>query len=109
PPIAVPPPQLCYPAGWHLVAGPEGMTFPVPLYQYDPTAEPQPSQSWWVQFPRPPGPYRTIPANTGVQAGLGYWAYFTTPTTVRTTGFWYDEARVQAPVGQWVQIGNMSE
>ncbi len=95
PPVIGPPaPQTgtaSYPAGWNLVGGPLGTTFPVQLYQLDPT-----------------GTYTTVAPNTPIQAGQGYWAYFANATNVSLTGQGQNSVSVAAPPGQWVIIANPS-
>src|SRR5262249_22762066 len=87
-----PPGAVTYKTGWNLVGGPTGTTFPVPLFQYDPSVN----------------NYKTIPANTPVTAGTGYWAYFTTATPVNLTGVSQTSAVVSVGAMQWTQVGNPS-
>lgn len=87
-----PPTTVTYQVGWNLVGAPTGVTYPVQLYQYDPIA----------------GNYRTIPAGQAVQAGQGYWAYFTQQTSVNLAGIGQTSVVVTAPALQWVQVANPS-
>lgn len=81
-----------YPAGWNLVGGPDGATFPVTLYQWDVAS----------------GQYQTISAGTPVTGGQGYWAYFSAPTSVALNGAGAASVSIPAIPGQWLQIANPS-
>src|SRR5205807_5577995 len=52
--------------------------------------------------------YETLPNTAGVSGGRGYWAYFTTVTTVPLTGNGAPSASVRAAAGQWLMVGNPS-
>lgn len=84
---------ILFQPGTYLVAGPAGTVFTGaldPLYTLDPTTQ----------------TYIAVPANQPVQAGVGYFATFTTLTNVRLSA---DDGRpvsIQAPAGVWMMIGN---
>jgi hypothetical protein len=61
-----PPGGFIYQPGWNIVGGPDGTTFPVTLYLWDPGRR----------------QYATLPPNTPVEHGRGYWAYFNQSTSV---------------------------
>jgi PKD repeat protein len=85
-----------YAAGWNLVSGPTGtvVTGNVgPLYSFPPGAT----------------TYQVIQNGTPLNAGQGYWAYFPTAATSSiafVTAQTPRTASVQAPAGQFFQIGN---
>jgi len=86
---------VTYPAGWNLIAAPQGTPFPRtngPLYTF------RPGDS----------SYETLTTPSTFQAGLGYWAYFAAPTTVALSGVSTTATAVQIPAGQWVLVGNPS-
>lgn len=88
-------PGVNYPAGWNLVAGPAGTAF---------------GQAYGALYTFQSGDsnYRTLAAGQGVDAGKGYWAYFSNPATVAFSGAGSSSASVAAPAGQWVMVGNPS-
>lgn len=83
---------VTYAAGWNLVAGPAGASFPVAAYTWDPLAD----------------QYRQLSPNQSLQAGSGYWAYFNQATTVTLPDDGPNAVSVLLPPGQWVQVGNPS-
>lgn len=91
-----PPPstvQVTYPAGWNIVAGPRGMTFPQasgPLYTLQAGDR----------------AYRVVSPTAGVLPGRGYWAFFPRRTTVTLSGAAAGLEQISAPAGQWVMVGN---
>jgi hypothetical protein len=85
-----------YPAGWNLVGVPEGtiLTGAVgPLYtlQAGDTS------------------YETIPPGSPLHGGVGYWAYFPTPTSVTLNPAAHPWIPLSLPVQQWVMVGNPSQ
>jgi hypothetical protein len=87
--------NVSYPAGWNLVAGPAGSTFPgaTAVYSFPPGAE----------------DYIGRTGATPSSTGYGYWAYYprggspnlaSNPSNCRTT--------ITAPVGQYFMAGNNS-
>jgi hypothetical protein len=84
-----------YQAGWNLVAGPTGTTF---------------SQAVGVLYTFPAGAtdYQQVPNTQPVQAGVGYWAYFSSATTVTLSGSGSVPMTVTAPPSQFIMIGNPS-
>jgi len=88
-------PNVTYQPGWNLVGGPQGQTFTQalnPLYT----------------FQAGDTNYETVPNTQGIVGGRGYWAYFTTTTTVTLSGTSSSTGSVYAPPGQYVMIGNPS-
>jgi PKD repeat protein/heat shock protein HslJ len=88
-------PSVSYAAGWNLVGGPGGSTFPQangPLYTFQAgnTA------------------YQSIPNTQGIVGGQGYWAFFTAQTTVTFAGDSTSPITVQAPANQYIMVGNPS-
>jgi PKD repeat protein len=88
-------PVVTYQPGWNLVSGPSGTLFtqaagPLYTFQAGDTA------------------YEVIGRSGGVQAGLGYWAYFNGLTTVTMAGNGSTSATINVPAGQFVMIGNPS-
>ncbi len=84
---------VSYPAGWNLVAGPEGTLFSGavgPLYTLQ----------------AGDASYRTITAADAARAGYGYWAYFPQTTFIRLAGTVRLPQSLQLPAGQYVLIGN---
>ncbi len=84
---------VSYPAGWNLVAGPEGTVFSGavgPLYTL---------QAGDTR-------YRANAATDAVHAGYGYWAYFPQTTFIRLAGTARLPQSLQLPAGQYVLIGN---
>jgi len=87
---------ITYQPGWNLVSGPAGTLFTQasnPLYTLTATSG---------------GSYTTVPNTQGTASGQGYWAYFTTATTVSLSGTSQTSATVTAPAGQYIMIGNPS-
>jgi len=88
-------PAITYPAGWNLIAAPQGTPFPRtdgPLYTF------QPGDT----------SYESLTPSSTFQAGVGYWAYFATPMTITLSGVSTTSAAVQIPAGDWVLVGNPS-
>ena len=81
-----------YLAGWNLVAAPAGTILPADGSLY--TLQPGDSG------------YETVPAAAGVQAGEGYWAYFSAGTTVVLPSAEPDAYQTDAPAGVWFLVGN---
>lgn len=84
--------SVTYQPGWNLIALPPGAYIPGPL-----------------------GPLYTFQAgNTDYQvaqngqSGLGYWAYFSTPTTAVLPLTLPDSVTLQLPAGQFIMVGNPS-
>ena len=84
-------PSVVYPAGWNLVGVPDGTTLPVDAYLW------QPQQ----------GSYATVPAGQPLTGGNGYWAYFSTATTVSISGG-RPSGVIAAPANGWVMVGDPS-
>ena len=80
-----------YATGWNLVGVPDGTTLPVDAFLW------QPRQ----------GSYLAVPAGQPLQGGDGYWAFFTSATTVPISGG-RPSAVIDAPAGGWVMIGDPS-
>ena len=84
-----------YAAGWNLVGGPSGTTFSQalnPLYT----------------FPAGASSYVQVPNTQPAQAGVGYWAFFNSQTTVTLSGTTTLPFTVTAPAGQYIMIANPS-
>lgn len=79
-------------AGWNLVGAPDGTTLPVDANAWDPQA----------------GSYTSVPAGTALQGGRGYWAFFGAPSSVSLAPTARTTARIVAPAGAWVLVGNPS-
>lgn len=99
-PVAPPPPppvggrQVTYSAGWNLVAGPAGTTFPGAaniLYTFQEGAS-----------------YTLQPNIQGVTEGWGYWAYFAAETTVTFSGAGSSFYTTTLGPGQTKMVGNPS-
>jgi PKD repeat protein len=87
--------SVTYLPGWNLVGGPGGQTFSGannPLYT----------------FQAGDANYETVANTAGIASGKGYWAFFTSPTTITLIASSTNTASVQAPAGQYVMIGNPS-
>ena len=86
--------QITYPAGWNLIGVSAGSTVPVDTYAWDPAIS----------------RYVRVAAGTVLQAGGGYWAYFTTQTAVTLLPTGSDvSAHLSAPAGSWILVGNPSD
>ncbi|HZU75401.1 MAG TPA: PKD domain-containing protein, partial [Dehalococcoidia bacterium] len=86
---------VTYPAGWNLVAGPEGTMFTQstsPLYTFTAGAS----------------SYAVVPCMQGVHAAQGYWAYFASPATVQLGAGSDGQFTATLPAGQFITIGNPS-
>jgi len=84
---------VTYPAGWNIVAGPSGTTISgssAPLFAFPPGA----------------GSYQTLPPGSSLQAGSGYWAYFTTSTSTTLASGGSGTSTVYLAPGQFTLIGN---
>jgi len=84
---------VSYPAGWNIVAGPSGTTIsgsPAPLFAFPPGA----------------GSYQTLPQGSSLQAGSGYWAYFTTSTSTTLASGGSGTSTFYLAPGQFTLIGN---
>jgi PKD repeat protein len=93
--IAAGAPVVRYPAGWNLVAGPSGTSFPQALGSLY-TLQPGDSS------------YEPLPSGAGVQSGAGYWAYFPQPAGVSLSGASTDTAILNLSPGEVVLAGNPS-
>ncbi len=81
---------ITYPAGWNLIGVPNGSTIPGPL-----------------------GPFYTFQAGDtayqavqNLQQGLGYWAFFATPTTASLPFTGPRTVTMLIPARQYVMVGN---
>ena len=84
---------MSYAAGWNLVGGPAGTTIngaTGPLYTYQ-AADTS---------------YETIPSGAPLQAGEGYWAYFSTPATLTPPLATAQTTMVALPASHFVMVGN---
>src|SRR5579885_695784 len=88
-------PNVFYPAGWNLVAGPTGQTFPGagPLYT----------------FQAGDTNYEILPSGSPIAGGRGFWTYFRTPTNVPLIASSQSSITVNAPAGQFIMVGNPSQ
>jgi hypothetical protein len=82
--------KVTYQPGWNLIAVPLNTTIPGPL-----------------------GPLYTYQAGDttyemvqNTQPGLGYWAFFSTPTTATLSAGSPQRVSLPLPAGQWVMVGN---
>jgi len=97
-PTPPPPPSIgantiSLPPGWNLIGGAEGASLtgtPGPLYTYQ------------------GGGYQIVNAGTGLQPGLGYWAYLPTGGSLTLPVVPLQAQSIPLPPGQWVMIGNPS-
>lgn len=92
-PIA--PQTLTYSAGWHLVAFPSGTNLSGivgPLY----TLQPGDTS------------YETIQTSQGTKNGLGYWAYFASPTAITLAAGTTTQVQLNLPAGEWAMVGDPS-
>lgn len=87
------PPTITYPSGWNLVGGPTGTVLAGAagsLYTYragDTT-------------------YEVLPADTPLQAGAGYWAYFPDSTRIALPSVAPQDLTIPLLAGQWAMVGN---
>lgn len=83
-----------YTPGWHLVAAPTGTVFPgiASIYSLDPSS----------------GQYLAQSVRQPVQAGVGYFAFFSGLINVRMATDQHEPASVQLPPATWVLVGNPS-
>jgi hypothetical protein len=83
---------VTYAAGWNIVAGPSGTVDSGggPLYSF------------------PPGSasYQTLPQGSALQAGSGYWTYFSSGVTVSLAAGGSGSTTLQIPPGQPTLVGN---
>ncbi len=89
-------PSVLYPAGWNIVAGATGQTFPGasgPLYTF---------QAGDTE-------YEQLPQGSPIAAGRGYWAFFNAPTNVPLIASSQSSITVTAPAGQFIMVGNPSQ
>jgi hypothetical protein len=86
---------VTYPAGWNLVAGPQGTAF----YQV--------SGSLYTFRPGDAS-YEAMDSSGGVASGYGYWAYFARPAGVALLGTSIESASVHLQAGQFALLGNPS-
>jgi len=84
-----------YSPGWNLAGGPAGTLF---------------SQAAGVLYTFPAGAsaYTQVPNTQPAQAGVGYWAFFNSQTTVTLSGNTTLPFTVTAPAGQYIMIANPS-
>src|SRR5579883_3273200 len=86
---------ITYSPGYHLVAGPEGTVFKGvvgDLYTLDPQS----------------GQYLAVPADAGVHAGVGYFAYFDGVIAERMGQDQHQGVSVPLAAGAWTMVGNPS-
>ena len=50
--------------------------------------------------------YEALPPGTPLQAGVGYWAYFPTATSVTLPSVALQDLTVQIPANHWAMVGN---
>jgi arylsulfatase A-like enzyme len=83
-----------YPAGWNLVSGPAGSTL---------------SGAMGSLYTLQPGDtaYETLPVDTPLKGGWGYWAYFPTGGSMQPSADASSYSVVLTP-GAWTMIGNPS-
>jgi hypothetical protein len=84
---------VTYQAGWNLIGGPEGTLLQGtlgPLYT----------------FRAGDSSYEVLPAGTALQAGVGYWGYFPSPTTIALPPVAPEDLTIPLPPNQWVMLGN---
>lgn len=94
PPPPAPGTAVKYSAGWNIVAGPAGTTFQQAaaiLYTYQTS-----------------GGYALLPNTQGVTAGWGYWASFSSDTTVTISGTGSASYTTTLDPGQMKIVGNPS-
>jgi hypothetical protein len=84
--------SVSYQPGWNLVGVPAGTKLPVEADAWDPAN----------------ARYSAVAAGTPLEGGQGYWAYFTTSTSVPLSTPQILPARREAPAGAWVMVGNPS-
>jgi hypothetical protein len=87
--------SVTYQPGWNMIAGPAGMVFSQaqnPLYT--------------IQLGT--NQYTTQPNTQAVSAGAGYWAYFSSPTTVSLSGTSSTATTVTLAAGTYAFVGNSS-
>ena len=87
------PESVTRPAGWNIIAAPEGTTINVgPLYSVRPGA----------------AYYDVLPAGSEAEAGVGYWAFFDANSE---TYFPLESPSysVRLPANQWMLIGNSGD
>ena len=82
-----------YPAGWNLVAGPDGAVFSGAA-----------GSLYTLQFGD--AAYRASSPTSPVHGGYGYWAYFPQTQLVRFTSTTRLPQALSLPAGQYVMIGN---
>lgn len=92
-----PPPQpgvsATYRLGWNIIGAPSGAVLPVDAFAWDPVA----------------GRYMVIAAGSPLKGGTGYWAFFYATQAVALPPAGVTVARVSAPAGAWVLVGNPSD
>jgi len=89
----LPPATVTYPPGWNLVAGPAGTVLSGtvgPLYTYEAGDT----------------SYEVLPADTPLEAGIGYWAYFPSATSITLASTMTSDLTIPVPADQWVMVGN---
>ena len=89
------PQTFTYSAGWHLAAFPSGTNLSAitgPLYTW------QPGDT----------SYETVQPSQGAKNGLGYWAYFASPTTITLAAGSNTPTQLNLPAGQWAIAGDPS-
>jgi hypothetical protein len=82
-----------YPAGWVIVAGPNGSTLP----GYNGTL-------FTLQAGN--GTYQPVSPGTALKPGTGYWAYFSAPFSGALATSTPTSVTVQVPAQQYIMIGN---
>ena len=84
-------PSVTYKAGWNLIGGPAGATFPQasnPLYNWNGSS------------------YDAVNNSTGIQAGKGYWAFFPADTVVGVSGTANLPITVSVAANSYGMVGN---
>ncbi len=84
---------VTYQAGWNLIGGPEGILLQGtlgPLYT----------------FRTGDSSYEVLASDTALQAGVGYWSYFPSATTVALPPVAPEGLTISLPPDQWIMLGN---
>jgi hypothetical protein len=87
------PGNVTFAPGWNIVGGPNGTVINGnvgPLYTFGPGST----------------AYQIVPPGTPLQAGVGYWAYFSVPTQAVILSASSNVTTVSLPAAQYVLIGN---
>jgi hypothetical protein len=81
-----------YPAGWNIVAAPDGTTLPLVLYGWDPVS----------------GTYQQVPSGGPLKGGQGYWTFASQDVNLGIGKAGAEVMCVSLPAGKWTLIGNPS-